>query len=661
MKQGIESKKIGSKEIGISLSKTNAKISYINETGVVDFVKEADDISIPLYAFYEDRKTVCFGNETKQFTEVIGDRTSISSFIERLDTNSEKFIIDLADKEEEIRYYIFDTNIFIEYPDILEEIQENEKVVLPITVHEELKFRAQDNKTKYSAQRALEQLIKYCDIVEYEESDLSLLSDDFFKNFTETFNNAHNDNKILSIALKYKKKNGILVSSDSQLVRLKSKFVNVEAMTLEEFQALHLSKLKEDKIEVSGVEVLTMFLNYLKENAERTLKSSVTKAVIAVPAIFNDSEIENTKQAAYDAGFEEIYVEREPIIASIAYNIDSKKEETIFVYNFGRKTFDISIIQSDGNGNFKVCAAVGNKQLGGEDITSIIEEYIYDYLEDTYELVMFDKAESSLNEERFMHNKQAIYLAAENCKIELSTKPLTTIVLRNIYITNSEQESIHIDLSRQTFEDRIKPTINQTITTMNMGLKKANLLKEQIDNIILVGGTSLIPCIKEQVERYFGRSIIEQKNSITLIAEGTAFIAQSLYGQATIQEYDMTDEDFGIALNRFQYDCIVPVGTRLPIRIEKKYLLFRDNPSQLDIKVYSRSKNAQNVVKVFHRGIIYLGEVVLKELPQIKKSEADIVIKFEITKRYELKVEALLLKKDGTCIAKGEMSFEHKW
>lgn len=657
------------REIGIDLGTTNSVISYIDKNGAVNYVKVAGNILIPSHIFYKDRDNVFFGHKAKSYAKGMVSGASISLFKKRLRTDSEKFKIRLpkpgVSDEPTTAYYIFDTNVFIDCPDIMETLKENEKVVLPITVEQELEFRTTDVNTKYTAEKALAQLEKFKDIIIYESSDTSLLPEDFFREFSESFNNANNDNKILSIAVKYKDHNGVLVSSDNRLTRLKSSFVGVRAHTLKEFKAARNSESEYDELEISGTEASTLFLSYLKREAEKVLKQKVNKAVITVPATFNLVEIENTKKAGLDAGFREIHIEKEPTAAAIAYNIEAKDDASTFIYDFGGGTFDVSIIKSDNEGNFEICATSGNSKLGGEDLTRRVEEDIYDYLEDTYDLVMYSEEESGLNAEQYAYNLKTIYWAAENCKIELSMSETTTLTLIDIYVNESEQKSVFIDMTRAEFETLIKPIITQTISEMNNALSKADMYKDDVDNIILAGGTSLIPCIYEQVERYFGRKPSADKNAATLIAEGAAIIANVMYGDNFLikmkpQVFDVTYEDFGVALEKWHYSCIIPAGTTLPASAEKKYSLIEDGQSQLNIKVLSRSAEAQEAQKTYDKGIEFLDELIMTGLPYMKMDDVDVVVRFEITKQYELRTDVSLVKKDGTLVDKGNMSIDRQ-
>ena len=408
-----------------------------------------------------------------------------------------------------------------------------------------------------------------------------------------------------------------------------------------------------------------MFLAYLKQEAEKALKQTVSKAVITVPATFKIVEIENTKKAGLDAGFKEIHIEKEPTAASIAYNIDANDEASVFIYDFGGGTFDVSIIKSDGKGGFEVCATAGNSKLGGEHLTNKIEEFVYDYLEDHYDLSMYSEEDTQLSTEHYVYNVKTIYWAAESCKMELSASESTTMTLIDLYINDDEQKSVFIDMSRQEFETVIKFTINKTIAEMNNGLSKAGMLISDVDNIILAGGTSLIPCIQEQVEKYFGRKPSADKNAATLIAEGAAIIADAMFGENHLikmqpQVFDMTYEDFGVALEKWNYSCIIPAGTTLPATAEKKYSLVEDYQTQLNIKVLSRKSEAQEAVKTYDRGIEYLDELIMTNIPPMKMEEIDVIVKFEITKQYELRTDVTLIKKDGTVVDKGNMSIDRR-
>ena len=511
------------REIGIDLGTTNSVIAYIDKNGATKLVKVKNESLIPSFIFFKDKDTVYYGKKAKSYAKAMSQGAAVSLFKKHLRTDSEKIKVMIPRTEivgqDGKKYYVIDTNVFIDQPGILELFDEDDVILLPITVEQELEYRATDINTKYSAEKALEEIIGHRDRLVFAESDESLLSEDFFKNFSENFNNANNDNKILSIALKYKEQNPILISSDNRLAKIKASFMGIKGLSLQEFSLEKCSESKFDEIELTGTQATTMFLTYLKQEAEKALKQPVSKAVITVPATFNIVEIENTKKAGLDAGFEEIHIEKEPTAAAIAYNIDANDEASTFIYDFGGGTFDVSIIKSDGEGGFEVCATAGNSKLGGEDLTNKIEEFIYDYLEDHYDLSMYSEEDSELSAEQFAYNVKTIYWAAESCKMELSASESTTMTLIDLYINDEDQKSVFIDMSRQEFETIIKPTINQTIAEMNNGLSKADMMISDVDNIILAGGTSLIPCIQDQVERYFGRKPSADKNAATLIAE----------------------------------------------------------------------------------------------------------------------------------------------
>lgn len=657
------------REIGIDLGTTNSVIAYIDKNGASKFIKVKNESLIPSFIFFKDKDTVYYGKKAKSYAKAMSQGTSVSLFKKRLRADSEKINVRTPKREnvgkDGKKFFVLDTNVFIDQPDILNCYSENDVIIVPITVEQELEYRAGDINTKYSAEKALEEIVNNRERLIFEESDESLLSEDFFKNFAENFNNANNDNKILTIALKYKDQNVTLISSDNCLVKLKASFVGVNGLTLKEFNINRMNESKYDEFELTGTEATTMFLSYLKQEAEKTLKEPVSKAVITVPATFNIVEIENTRKAGLDAGFANIHIEKEPTAAAIAYNLDANREASTFIYDFGGGTFDVSIIKSDGEGNFEVCATAGNPKLGGEDLTQKVEEFVYDYLEEQYDLSMYSEEEAELSPDHYAYNVKTIYWAADNCKMELSASDNTTMTLMDIYISDEEQKSVFIDMSRQDFEALIKPTINQTISAMNNGLSKAEMVISDIDNIILAGGTSLIPCINEQVERYFGRKPSADKNAATLIAEGAAIIANAMFGENHLikmqpKVFDMTYEDFGVALEKWAYSCIIPAGTTLPATAEKKYSLVEDNQIQLNIKVLSRSSENQDSLKTYDPGVEYLDELIMTNIPPMRMDEVDVIVRFEITKQYELKTDVTLVKKDGTVVEKGNISIDRQ-
>lgn len=658
------------REIGIDLGTTNSVMAYIDNNGATKTIKLKGDELTPSMMFYKDKHTIYYGKKAKSYAKAMSPGAEVSLFKKHLKADSEKLKMKVPKPEaagqDGRRYYVIDTNVFIDQPDILESFEETDVVILPITVEQELEYRATDINTKYSAEKAIEEIVAHRDAIVFAQSDLSLLSEDFFRNFPENFSNAGNDNKILTIALKYKDQNPVLISSDNRLAKLKAGFAGIKGLSLKEFNLEKRSQSKFDEFELTGTETATMFLRYLKQEAEKALKQKVSKAVITVPAGFKLVEIENTKKAGLDAGFAQVHIEREPTAAAIAYNIDAKDESSTFVYDFGGGTFDVSIIRSNGESDFEICGVAGDPRLGGEDLTNKVEEYVYDYLEDHYDLSMYSEEDSGLSTEHYAYNRKTIYWAAESCKMELSASEATTMTLMDIYLTDKEQKSVFIDMSRSEFEAVIKPTINQTIKEMNNGLSMAGMMKDDVDHIILAGGTSLIPCIQEQVERYFGRKPSADKNAATLIAEGAAIIADAMFGKNHLikrqpQIFDMTYEDFGVALEKWNYGCIIPAGTTLPASAEKKYSLVEDYQSQLNIKIFSRKSEAKEAaVKTYDKGIEYLDELIMTNIPPMKMDELDVVVKFEITKQYELKTDVTLVKKDGTVIDKGNLSIDRQ-
>lgn len=174
-----------------------------------------------------------------------------------------------------------------------------------------------------------------------------------------------------------------------------------------------------------------------------------------------------------------------------------------------------------------------------------------------------------------------------------------------------------------------------------------------------------MPCIKEQAERYFGRIPSADKNAATLIAEGAAIVADSLYGDNHLikmrpQIFDMTYEDFGVALEKWEYSCIIPAGTTLPATAEKRYSLVEDGQSQLNIKIFSRKSEAKSAVKIFDEGVEYLDELIMTDIPPMKVDEVDVVVKFEITRQYELRTDIMLIKKNGAIVDKGNLTVDRQ-
>ena len=687
--------------IGIDLGDTYAVMSYIDNDKKHIFIKESgQNIFIPTCIFYKDREDIYYGSEAKQFEKSGEKGCALSSFTKCMKAGSRKFKVRVPLPKNKKGCYVIDTNVFIDKPDILEVFEDGEEVILPITVEEELSYRCEDVNTKYSAKRALDEIMSHRDRIVFAESDASVLPSDFFRSFTENFNNANNDNRILSIAIANKAKGAVLISSDVRLTRFKAKHVGVKALTLRSFLANRMNE-SQDEFDVSGMEATGLFLSYLKKLAQDEVGSEIKSAVITAPAVFDDSEVENLRRAALRCGFERASIEKMPIAAAVGLGLDPTVPSNIFVYDLGGSSLNVSVLNShaatdednadedrpqageisaddnidadetdnidadDSGGSWRDFEIISSAQgsLGAEDFTDALAEIIYEFLEDEFDLLMYSREESALSVRQYRNNLYAIYSEAKRCKIELDRESFVSVNFDGLYIEPDKAEAVSFEISRKEFEERIAPKLNTAVMQMNSAISQAGLQKSDIDKIILIGGGSLTPCVRTQVRRYFGSAALfsQDKNAATLPVEGAAMMARVLYGASALSDDEVASHsigfDIGLALKGFNFDCLISSGAALPAKIQKKYFLTDDAQSCARLKFYSRKRGDESKTKVFC-GMGFLGEIALLDIPKIDKNEVYISLDMELSKERLLKVKAALMASDKDIICEGEMEVE---
>ncbi|XP_018911047.2 heat shock protein 70 B2 [Bemisia tabaci] len=372
-------------------------------------------------------------------------------------------------------------------------------------------------------------------------------------------------------------------------------------------------------------EISSMVLSKLKETAEVYLNRKVTDAVITVPAYFNDSQRQATKDAGVIAGLNVLQIINEPTSAAIAYGLDQnlKSKRNILVFDLGSGTFDVSVLTVDEGSLFEVKSTAGDTHLGGEDFDSLLVNYLIEEfkLKHSKDLASNPRALSRLR------------AAAERAKCTLSSAPTANIMIDSLF----DGIDFYTQVTRPKFEDLCADLFQRTLTTVEQALTDAKIEREAIDDVVLVGGSTRIPKVQLLLQNFFdGKTLNHSIHPDEAVAYGAAVQAASLSGNEDLEIKDIVLRDvtplsLGVDTVNDVFSVIIKRNTRIPFKETKTYVTAKDNQELLTFCIY---EGERAVVTENH----LLGKVSLRGIKRAPKGVTTVDVSFDLNEEGILSV-----------------------
>jgi molecular chaperone DnaK len=370
-------------------------------------------------------------------------------------------------------------------------------------------------------------------------------------------------------------------------------------------------------------QISAMILQKIKRDAEDYLGDEVEKAVITVPAYFSDKQRQATKDAGEIAGFEVERIINEPTAASMAYGLDDDSDQTVLVYDLGGGTFDVSILDL-GGGVYEVVATNGDNELGGDDW----DQAIIDYLAGQFE------AEHGIDLREDRQALQRLKDAAEEAKIELSNRKEATITLPFIAADDSGPKDLDAKLTRAKFESLTEDLLERTVGPTEQALEDAGYSKSDIDEVLLVGGSTRMPQVRQKVEELTGQEPRKSVNPDEAVALGAAIQGGVLSGDVDdIVLLDVTPLSLGIEVKGGLFERLIEKNTTIPTEESKIFTTAADNQTQVQVRVFQGEREMAEANEL-------LGEFQLAGIPPAPAGTPQIEVTFNIDENGIVNVEA---------------------
>ncbi|WP_342562480.1 molecular chaperone DnaK [Paenibacillus sp. FSL R7-0345] len=368
-----------------------------------------------------------------------------------------------------------------------------------------------------------------------------------------------------------------------------------------------------DGKDYSAQEISAMILQKLKSDAEAYLGQTVTQAVITVPAYFNDSQRQATKDAGKIAGLEVLRIVNEPTAAALAYGLEKAEDQTILVYDLGGGTFDVSILEL-GDGFFEVKATSGDNRLGGDDFDQVVMDF----------LVAEFKKEQGIDLSKDKAAVQRLKDAAEKAKKELSGVLTTTVSLPFITVVDGVPQHLEVNLTRAKFDELTAGLVERTLGPTRQALSDAGMTPADLDRIVLVGGSTRIPAVQDAIKKLTGKDPHKGVNPDEVVALGAAVQAGVLTGDVKdVVLLDVTPLSLGIETAGGVFTKMIERNTTIPTSKSQVFSTFADNQPSVEIHVLQGERQMANGNKT-------LGRFMLNEIPPAPRGVPQIEVTFDI-------------------------------